>query len=374
MPHISARLAVGLVALAVAGAGTGLALAARGGGGTTSTTPAPAMAFAPAPLTAAAPAAQTDTSATSVNQIYRQDARGVVDIKVSTTTTGPLGLSAEQAEDEGAGVVYDTHGDILTDEHVVGGARSATVTFADGTRAHAKVVGSDPSTDVAVLRVSVPGAELDPIPLASSSEAQVGDPVVAIGSPFGLPETVTSGIVSAVGRSMSAPNGYTIVGAIQTDAPINPGNSGGPILDERGRVLGLADQIDTGSVPAGGEGQSAGIGFATPSNLVLHVAKQLIAGTPVAHAYAGVSLSSASTGGAEISAVQPDSPASRAGLQQGDLISAVDGAPVGSTERLIEIVDGHAPGQTLALTVRRGDRTLTIELTLAARPKTLPGG
>jgi putative serine protease PepD len=301
----------------------------------------------------------------TVNQIYREQASGVVDIKVSTTP---------RSEAEGAGVVYDTQGDILTDQHVIAGASSASVTFADGTRVLAKVVGTDPSTDVAVLRVDVPVSELHPIPFADSSSAQVGDPVVAIGSPFGLPWTVTSGIVSALGRSMSAPNGYTIVGAIQTDAPINPGNSGGPILDDRGDVLGLADQIATGGVPRGGEAQSAGIGFATPSNLVVQSALRIIAGEPVSHAYAGVLLNAAATGETEIAAIQPNSPASRAGLERGDVITAVDGKPLRSTQKLIEIVDTLKPGQTLGLKVERGGKTLVIKLKLAVRPKILPVG
>jgi len=310
----------------------------------------------------------------TVSQIYRRDARGVVDIKVSHTTTGPLGLTKQSAEAEGAGVVLDRRGDILTDDHVIAGASSATVGFADGSTARGDVVGSDPSTDVAVLHLSVSSAKLHPIPLANSSDVRVGDPVVAIGSPFGFPETVTSGIVSAVGRSMSAPNGFTIVGAIQTDAAINPGNSGGPILDGRGHVLGLADQVETGGVAVGGEAQSAGIGFATPSNLVLHVASPIIAGKPVSHAYARVLLNWASTGGAKIIAVQPSSPASTAGLRKGDVITAVQGEAVRSAEEVIEIVDGHKPGQTLTLRVKRTGRTMTIELRLGARPKTAPVG
>lgn len=309
----------------------------------------------------------------TVNRIYRQDSAGVVDVKVSTATRGPLGFN-NQEQVEGAGVVYDSAGHVLTDEHVVAGASAASVTFTDGTSARAKVLGTDPSTDIAVLHVGVDAWKLHPIPFANSSDAQVGDPVVTIGSPFGLPGTVTSGIVSAVGRSVSAPNGYTIVGAIQTDAPINPGNSGGPILDGRGDVLGLADQIATGDVSLGGEAQSAGIGFATPSNLVVRVATRIIAGKPVLHSYAGVLLNSASDGGAEISAVRPNSPASKAGLERGDVITAVHHKAVRSTEQVIEIVEGHTPGQTLTLTVKRGHRTLAITLTLARRPKTLPGG
>jgi putative serine protease PepD len=173
---------------------------------------------------------------------------------------------------------------------------------------------------------------------------------------------------------MSAPNGYTTVGAIQTDAPINPGNSGGPILDDSGHVLGLTDQIATGTVPPGGEAQSAGIGFATPANLVVQIALRIIAGKPVSHAYAGVLLNSTSSGDPEITAVQPNSPAARAGLKRGDVIAAVDGRAVRSIEQLIEIVDGDKPRQTLVLTVNRGGRTRTIELRLAVRPKTLPAG
>jgi putative serine protease PepD len=362
MTQVSARTALLVAVVSAALAVAALVLAARGGGSTTSTTPSPA--------TTAAPASETSRSVPTVNEIYRENAQGVVDIKVSTTTTGALGLSTQQTEAEGAGVVFDRYGDILTDEHVIAGASSATVTFADGTTARAKVVGTDPSTDVAVLRVAVSSTKLHPIAFASSSDVRVGDPVVAIGSPFSLPETVTSGIVSAVGRSMSAPNGYTIVGAIQTDAPINPGDSGGPVLDGRGDVLGLADQIATGTVPPGGEGQSAGVGFATPSNLVVRVAGRIIAGKPVVHAYAGVLLGSASTGRATIVAVQPNSPASKAGLEQGDVITAVDGKAVRSTEQFIEIVEGHNPGQTLTLDLKRGATTLTVGLTLAVRPKT----
>src|SRR5205085_4975241 len=220
-----------------------------------------------------------------------------------------------------AGVVYDTKGDILTDEHVIAGATSVTVRFENGTKLGAKVLGTDPSTDVAVIHVNVPSSELHPIPFADSSAAQVGDPVVAIGSPFSLPETVTQGIVSAVGRSITAPNNYTITGAIQTDAAINPGNSGGPLLDGNGRVLGLADQIETNNTTPSGQGSSSGVGFAIPSNTVAHIASQILAGKSVQHAFVGVFLNGNSTGGARISSVQPGSPAASAGLQPGDVVT-----------------------------------------------------
>ena len=252
------------------------------------------------------------------------------------------------------------------------GATSVKVTFENGMRASAKVLGTDPSTDVAVIHVDVPSSELHPIAFADSSSAQVGDPVVAIGSPFSLPETVTAGIVSAVGRSITAPNNFTITGAIQTDAAINPGNSGGPLLDGNGHVLGLNDQIETNNSTVSGEGSSSGVGFAIPSDMVAHIAGEIIAGHPVKHAYVGVSLNSTSIGGAQISAVQPGSPASTAALQPNDLVTAINGKTITSTQQFIETVDNYMPGQTITLTIKRDGSTKTIKLTLGTRPQTAP--
>ena len=219
----------------------------------------------------AIPASSTSEGGLSVNQIYKKASPGVVDITTKSIQQGSNNgffSTPSQAEyGEGAGVVYDMRGDILTDEHVVAGATTVNVHFQDGVTAAARVLGTDPSTDVAVIRVNVRSSELHPIAFANSNEAQVGDPVVAIGSPFGLPETTTAGIVSAVGRPITAPNNYTIPGAIQTDAAINPGNSGGPLLDAAGQVLGLNDQIQTSS------GDSSGVGFATPGNADVAVGK-----------------------------------------------------------------------------------------------------
>jgi putative serine protease PepD len=343
-----AALVLGVVAVILA------ATNSDDSGGATSTT-VTAVAASPTQL------ASSDAAGLSINEVYRRAGPGVVDIKV----TGG----------EGAGVVYDRDGNILTDEHVVGKAKSATVTFADGNTANASVVGTDPSTDVGVIHVGTSSSDLHPIPFGNSTSAEVGDPVVAIGSPFGLPRTVTSGIVSAVGRDIPAPNGYTIVGAIQTDAPINPGNSGGPLLNGRARVLGLADQIETGGTLPGQQGQSSGVGFATPSNVVARVANHIIAGQPVPHAYMGVSLNSSSTAsGAQVANVNPGSPAAKAGLQSGDVITAINGKRVTSTQQLIEQVDASAPGQTVTLTVKRGGTTQTVKLKLANRPKTVAGG
>jgi putative serine protease PepD len=316
------------------------------------------------------PTSLSSTKGLTVNQIYRQAGPGVVDIVVTTQNQGlgPFGGS-QSSSGEGAGVVYDTKGNILTDEHVVAGASSVTVNFQDGLKATAKVVGTDPSTDVAVIHVNVPASHLHPIPFANSSVAQVGDPVVAIGSPFSLPETTTTGIVSAVGRSIQAPNNYTITGAIQTDAAINPGNSGGPLLDASGHVLGLNDQIQTNS------GSSAGVGFAVPSNTAARIANTIIGGQTPKHSYVGVDLNPASTtGGAQIRSVQPASPAESSGVQPGDVVTAINGKTIGSTQQFIETVDNYAPGQTITMTVTRNGQSKSVQMKLGTRPQTTQAG
>ncbi len=352
LPIIGGAVAGGAIAIAVAGGGS---------------TPHNTTTTIVAPSASSIPNSLSSSKGLTVNQIYRQASPGVVDIVVTSNGGGgfnPFGGGQQQQQGEGAGVVYDTKGNILTDEHVVANATSVRVKFQDGTTANAKVLGTDPSTDVAVIHVDVPSSKLHPIPLADSSAAQVGDPVVAIGSPFSLPETTTTGIVSAVGRSITAPNNYTITGAIQTDAAINPGNSGGPLLDANGHVLGLNDQIQTNS------GSSAGVGFAVPSNTVARIAGEIIAGRSVKHSYVGVELNANSNGGAQISQVQAGSPASTAGLKAGDVITAINGTAITSTAQFISTVDGFPPGKTITLTVKRGGQTQNIKLTLGTRPNT----
>jgi putative serine protease PepD len=316
----------------------------------------------------------------TINQIYRNASPGVVDIVVTsnsqTPSFGPGGGTSQQTQGEGAGVVYDNQGDILTDEHVVAGATSVQVTFQDGLKVPAKVLGTDPSTDVGVIKVDVPASELHPVSFADSSAVQVGDPVVAIGSPFSLPETTTSGIVSQVGRSITAPNNYTIPEAIQTDAAINPGNSGGPLLDADGHVLGLNDQIETNNSTASGQGSNSGVGFAVPSNTVARIATAIIAGHPVKHAYVGVELQGNSSGGAQISLVQPGSPGAGAGLQSGDLITQINGKAITSTDQFIATVDTFAPGDTITLTVKQAGQTQphNIQVKLGVRPASAQTG
>ena len=264
--------------------------------------------------------------------------------------------------------MYDTKGDILTDEHVVAGATSVKVNFSNGKSYPAKVLGTDASTDVGVIHVDAPASQLHPIAFADSDSAQVGDSVVAIGSPFSLPETTTTGIVSQTGRSIQAPNGYTIPGAIQTDAAINPGNSGGPLLDASGRVLGLNDQIDTNNQTSSGEGSNSGVGFAIPSNSVKQIADGILAGHPIKHPYVGVSLASSSQGGAQIGSVQQASPATAAGLKAGDVVTAVDGKAITTTDQLIATLDTYSPGQKITLTITRNGQTKQVQVTLGTRP------
>jgi S1-C subfamily serine protease len=375
IPVIGGAVAGGVIALVIAsGSGTTKNV-------TTTVTTASARAV---------PTSLNSTGGLSINQIYKAASPGVVDIVVTTQSSSPaLGLfggggsGTQKSQDEGSGVVYDTKGDILTDQHVVAGATAVKVTMQDGKVYPAKVLGTDASTDVGVIHIDAPQSELHPIALADSSQAQVGDPVVAIGSPFSLPETTTSGIVSHTGRSITAPNNYTIPDAIQTDAAINPGNSGGPLLDASAHVLGLNDQIETNNQTAGGEGSSSGVGFAVPSDTVKRIATGIISGNPIKHAYIGVCLSSSTNGEAQIAPtgdqtcpnpVQPGSPAQKAGLQPGDAITALDGRAVSSTDQFIATLDKDNPGRQVTLTVKRNGQTKQVKVTLGARPANAQNG
>ena len=345
-----------------------------------------------APSSSSEPTAFSSSGGMSINSIYKAASPGVVDIVVTAKASGNSlgglfgqgGGGGQTTQGEGAGVVYDAKGDILTDEHVVANATRVVVTFQDGKKVSAKVLGTDPSTDVGVIKVNVPSSELHPIKFADSSAAQVGDPVVAIGSPFSLPETVTTGIVSQTGRTIQAPNNFQISRAIQTDAAINPGNSGGPLLNANAQVLGLNDQIETNNTSgASGQGSSSGIGFATPANSVKAVADSIIAGKKVQHAYLGVCLQGGSTGEAQVATtptqqcphpVSPNAPAANAGLAPGDTITAIDGKPVATTDAFIATLDDYSPGQTVTLTITRNGQTKHLSVKLAARPASAPTG
>ena len=300
----------------------------------------------------------------SIGQVAERARASVVEITVTTSATaGPMGESGT-AEAQGSGFVYDTSGHVVTNAHVVDGAQSVRVTFSNGKSYDATVVGTDASTDLAVLKVDAPSALLVPLSLGDSSEVAVGDTVVAIGSPFGLENSVTAGIVSALGRSMEAPNGYTINGSIQTDAAINHGNSGGPLLDLDGKVIGVNAQIASES------GGNDGVGFAIPSNTVGSIAEQLIADGTVEHAYLGVSVTEPSVdlAGVEVAEVRSGSPAAVAGFAVGDVVTAIDGHAVSTPQDLRTAVDAKQPGDRVIVDYLRNGAQRTATVTLGKRP------
>ena len=356
-----------IAATLAAGAALGAAAFAGVQGAVDSGSTSTATTTSPQVTTVAKTAAAYDAQA-----IYERSVQGVVDITVTSSQPandnlqpfGPGGRGGAQ----GTGFVYDEQGNIVTAAHVVEGAGAISVKFADGTRAKATLVGSDPSSDTAVIRGGVPGSKLTPLALANSTAVEPGQGVVAIGSPFGLEESITAGIVSAVGRSIEAPNNYTISNAIQTDAAINHGNSGGPLIDSTGKVIGVNVQIATGDSTAN---INAGVGFAVPSNTVKAVAAALIAGKAVEHPYLGVSVGDNPSGpGAVIGTIRSGSPAATAGLKDGDVVTAIDGNPVDGSSDLTAAIASRAPGDRVTLTVKRSGSTRTIDVTLANRPAT----
>ena len=319
---------------------------------------------AAATRTNAEQAADTAGGALSLQEIARRARGAVVEIATTGSDGGgqPFGVPREQ-RGQGSGFVYDDEGHIVTNAHVVQGADEVVVTFADGREVRARVVGSDPSTDLAVLKIEEDELDVSPLRLARSSDVRVGDPVVAIGSPFGLEGSVTSGIVSATGRTIQAPNDFAIDDAIQTDAAINQGNSGGPLLDGQGRVIGVNSQIESRS------GGNDGVGYAIPSDTVRDVVAEIIESGHVEHAYLGVAVEDAPDDrGARIADVRAGTPAARAGVREGDVVTSVDGERVRSGDDLRAAVDEHEPGDTLALEIRRGGQTRTLDVELGERP------
>jgi len=299
-----------------------------------------------------------NTSGLSVNAIYKLANRGVVEVKVNSQSSDPFGGTRQQSA-EGSGFVYDTSGHVITNQHVVAGATSVHVTFWNGKTYTAHVVGTDPSTDLAVLDVDAPSSSLFPLTVGDSSKVEVGDNVVAIGAPFGLAETVTAGIVSALHRQMTSPNNFSIDDSIQTDAAINHGNSGGPLLDQQGHVIGVNAQIESDS------GGSDGVGFAIPSNTIKSIASQLISSGKAQHAYLGVELGDTA---ARVVTVRPNTPASKAGLQTGDVITSFGGTNVSSADDLREAINARKPGDRVSVTYTRNGKSHTVSLTLASRP------
>jgi putative serine protease PepD len=359
-PRVRRLLPLAIAAAIGIGVGAGTyALTSNG-----SSSPATAKVVVPAQ-----PASSTST-VDSLSQLYKEDAPGVVDITVESSSGGgtsngfPFGApqGPQKTEAEGSGFVIDTKGNILTAEHVVENASSVTVTFQDGSTAKATVVGTDRSTDTAVIHVDVPSSKLHPLALGDSSSVQPGQSVVAIGSPFGLPETMTAGIVSASNRTITAPNQFSITGAIQTDAAINHGNSGGPLIDAAtNTVIGINDQIESDT------NDNSGVGFAVPIDSAKSVAETLIAGGTVKHAYVGIKIKDVS-GGAQITTIVKNSPAAKAGLKVGDVVTAFNGTAIESADDLTGAVFHAKSGETVHVTVRRHGATKQLSVTLGVQP------
>ena len=350
----------------------------------------------PAPVaTASASIAGSGSTraALTSEEIYSRDAPAVVVIADTQTQEVPATFftpaSKQKVSALGSGFVIDKRGDILTNDHVVQGATGIRVGFNGGASHPATVVGADPSTDLAVVRVKAPDSALHPLTFADSSGIQVGDSVFAIGNPFGLAGTMTAGIVSSLGRDIEAPNGLSIPSAIQTDAPINHGNSGGPLLDRFGRVVGVNSQIEGGTVDA-----NVGVGFAISSDTAKSVAAQLIAHGHAEHAWLGVQVETIDPSvakvvrglpsrGVVVTRVVKGSPAAKAGLRPptsqvsvngvgipvgGDAIVAVNGKPVSSSAQLADAVAQLEPGDKLTLGVVRSGSRRTVNITLGNVP------
>jgi len=348
-----------------------------------------------------APLATADASQKSAGltprDIYDRDAPGVayVTAQIVQRTASPFnfGLPQEQqGTSTGSGFVINKDGTIATNAHVVEGATKVSVRFGDGAAHAAKILGVDKSTDLALLKIDPKGVDLHPLPLGSSHGIQVGDPTVAIGNPFGLDRTLTTGVVSALQRHIRAPNGFTIDNVIQTDAAINPGNSGGPLIDATGRVIGINSQIETGS---GGNG-NVGIGFAIPIDTVKQKIGTLKTQGTIKYAYLGVStqtIDSSFAGllpvknGALVQTVTAGSPAAKAGLKGGDITAQVGGTPVAlggdiitrcddqaikTADDLSSLVGRHKAGDKVKITFIRDGKTKSVDVTLGTRPASLP--
>jgi putative serine protease PepD len=269
-------------------------------------------------------------------------------------------VSIKTSNGSGTGFVVDANGTIVTNAHVVGSESTVQVQFADDETVTGRVSGVDRSSDLAVVKVST-GRTLKPLALADSSAVKTGQLAVAIGSPFGLSQTTTAGIVSGTGRHIQAPDGFQIDSVIQTDAPINPGNSGGPLLDAQGRVIGVNSQIASQS------GGSVGIGFAVPSNTVRDVIPRLERGETIKRAYLGVS-TSGDSGKVTVAAVSAGGPAASAGLKVGDVITSVGGKKVATPDDVAAAIQDKRPGESVAVEVQRDGSSQTLDVTLAERP------
>jgi putative serine protease PepD len=340
-----ALILMSVAALAGGGAGAVVATTRDAGSRGTTTTVTATTASSAGTVVPASNA----SGALTAGEIYKNASPGVVDLKVNSSA-------------EGSGFVVDAKGDVVTNYHVVEGAKTIKVTFADGTIGSGAVIGTDKATDIAVVKVTgISATKLHPLTFGDSDGVSIGDGVLAIGSPYGLSETLTTGIVSALDRTITSPSGATIGGAIQTDTSINPGNSGGPLLDADGDVVGVNAQIESDS------GGNTGVGFAIPADTVKAVATALIAGETPAHPQLGVQIEDGTSGGVKLAAVTAGGAAAAAGLKAGDTITDIDGTTVSDADALASLIASHQVGDKLRVTYTSstGART-TATITLAA--------
>jgi len=337
---------------------------------------------------------KTSSGMPTVEEIYKADGPGVVFIqaRVGDQTSSPFG-TGQTGTATGSGLVIDTKGNILTNAHVVEGASEIAVRFGDSNLIPATLVGQDPSTDLALIRVDPKATKLHPLPLGDSSKIQVGDPAIAIGNPFGFDRTVTTGIISALQRQIEAPNHFTINNVIQTDAAINPGNSGGPLLNAQGQVIGINSQIATG----GNGNGNVGIGFAVPINTAKAAIPQLEKSGRVAHAFLGVTTASVTSDdakslnlptnkGALVQEVTEGSPADKAGIKSGgtqlagglvaggDMIVKVDNRAITKPDDIATVLATKKPGDKVVVQFYRGNKLKSTTVTLGNRPASVDSG
>jgi S1-C subfamily serine protease len=372
-----------LILAALLGGGAAVGIGAAVSSGDDTRTVVSTVTSSPPP---AASFSASETGAKSVQRIYQETAPGVVQVTSTSAVSDSSRFTPQSSL--GSGFVVDRDGYIVTNYHVIQDAQEIKVNFSGDDRVPAKIVGSDPSTDLAVLKIDAQARALTPLPLGNSEAVRVGDAVVAIGNPFGLERSVTAGIVSALQRDLTAPNGFTIDKVIQTDAPINRGNSGGPLLNAQGEVIGVNSQIESET------GGNVGIGFAVPVNTVREVVAQIKQTGRVEHAYLGIHMQeiTADLGdmiklpvdkGVLIAAVVDGSPAAKAGLEGGDeqvivdgtsyvlggdIVTQVDGEAVTSPDDLRAVIMERDPGDSIRLDIQRGDSERTVSVTLGQQP------
>ncbi len=382
------------IAALIGGAVVAVALLALDVGGDGTTTTVVQQAPVASPSSEGASSTGAAQRGLTAHDIYERDAPGVVHVRAelrSSSDSSPFGL--EQGEAAGTGFVIDAEGHILTNYHVVEDATTVEVGFDDNRVVEASVLGTDATNDLALLKIDTDGLKLAPLELGDSSTAQVGDPVLAIGNPFGLDRTLTTGVVSALQRQITAPNGFAIQHVIQTDAPINPGNSGGPLLDAAGRVIGINSQIVTGGTGSG----NVGIGFAVPINTAKKLLPQLKRTGSVVHAFLGITGATIDASlddlqlkverGVLVQTVTADGPAAKAGLRGGTIESQVNGARIMLGGDVIQSFDGRTidsmsdltaeiarrrPGDRVRLGILRSGDGEHLSVTLGTAPRVAP--